>query len=443
MLSSALELREVLTDSIHNLTSMSSLYVKNPEKDFTRNRKLSFEKVITFILCMGGGSLTNELMNYFGCTPDLVSASAFVQQRKKLLPTALEALFHSFVKKTDKPVLYGGYRLLAVDGSALQIPTDKKDSESFYPGASNQVPYNLLHINAMYDLLRHVYTDALLQKGRVRDENQALINMVDRAANYPAILLADRGYESYNVFAHIQEKGWRYLIRIKDYEANVGITQGLDLPDQDEYDVPIHLLVTRSQTKEAKKLAADRNKYKIFYNNQKLDYLPSKVSASDPLKFYSFSFRVVRFKISDTAYETVITNLDQNSFPPKSLKQLYAMRWGIETSFRHLKHTIGLLHFHAKKAELIFQEIFSRLIMYNFSELVISFVEIHQDNRKFAYKVNFSIAVHICRQFLSGDIAPPRLESFIAKFISPIRPGRFAPRIQSAKSYTSFSCRMA
>lgn len=142
MLSSASEPGEALTDLIHNLTSKASLYVKNPEKDFTRNRKLSFEKVITFILCMGGGSLTNELMNYFGCTPDLVTASALVQQRKKLLPAALEALFHSFVKKTDKPVLYGGYRLLAVDGSALQIPTDKNDLESFYPGASNQVPYN-------------------------------------------------------------------------------------------------------------------------------------------------------------------------------------------------------------------------------------------------------------------------------------------------------------
>lgn len=443
MFTSALEIKEILFNLIHDLNSTAKHYVKNPETDFTRNRKLSLEKITAFILCMGGGSLTNELMSHFGCTADLVTASAFVQQRKKLLPTAFESLFHSFVKKTDKSVLYDGYRLLAVDGSALQIPTDKDDTDSFYPGSSNQEPYNLLHINAMYDLLGHVYTDAILQKGRVRDEDQALINMVDRAADYPTILLADRGYESYNVFAHIQEKGWRYLIRIKDYEAKVGITQGVDLPSQDEYDVPIHLLVTRSQTKEAKELAANRNKYKIFYRNQKLDYLPSKVSISDPLKFYAFSFRIVRFKISDGTYETVITNLDESSFPPNKLKQLYAMRWGIETSFRHLKHTIGLLHFHAKKAELIYQEIFSRLIMYNFTQLIISLVNVRQENKKYVYKVNFSRAVHICRRFLSDNIAPSGLESFIAKFISPIRPGRSAPRIQTAKSFASFSYRMA
>ena len=241
--------------------------------------------------------------------------------------------------------------------------------------------------------------------------------MVDRATNHPAILLADRSYESYNVFAHIQEKGWHYLIRIKDHETNVGITQGLDLPNQDEYDVPVHLLVTRRQTKEAKKLATDRNHYKIFYNSQKLDFLPPQITNSNSLKFYPFSFRIVRFKLSDSTYETVITNLDKNFFPPKKLKQFYAMRWGIETSFRHLKHTIGLLHFHAKKAELIYQEIFSRLIVYNFTKLIVSFVNIRQ---KYVYKVNFSVAVHICRRFLSINTVPSGLESLIAKFISPI-----------------------
>lgn len=97
---------------------------------------------------MGGGSLTNELVDHFGCTADLVTTSAFVQQRQKLLPAALETLFHSFVEKTDKSALYDGYRLLAVDGSALQIPTDKNDAESFL------VIYHQLALNL---LLRSLY----------------------------------------------------------------------------------------------------------------------------------------------------------------------------------------------------------------------------------------------------------------------------------------------
>lgn len=47
--------------------------------------------------------------------------------------------------------------------------------------------------------------------------------MVDRSAIESALLLADRGYESYNNLAHIQEKGWNFLIRIKDGTAGIGI----------------------------------------------------------------------------------------------------------------------------------------------------------------------------------------------------------------------------
>lgn len=444
MPTSASEIKKILFNLIHDLNSTASLYARFPNKDFTRDRKLPFEKVITLLLGMGGGSLSNELMDYFGCTVDLVTASAFVQQRKKLLPTALETLFHRFVEETDTAALYDGYRLLAVDGSALQIPTDRDDVDSFYPNASGKESYNLLHMNAMYDLLGHTYVDAVVQKGRIRDENRALINMVDRAAsNHPAILLADRGYESYNVFAHIQEKGWRYLIRIKDNGVNGGIAHGLDLPTQDEYDFPIQMSFTRSMSNKSKQLATARNRYKILYRHQNFDFLPPKVDASAPVAFYDISFRIVRFKISDDSYETVITNLDQNLFPPQKLKELYAMRWGIETSFRRLKHTIGLLNFHAKKAELVCQEIFARLVMYNFTQLIITFTAIIRNSKKYAYKANFSAAAHICRLFFLGSTVLSSPEILIQKFIIPTRPNRFAPRIQTKKSFSSFSYRMA
>ena len=81
--------------------------------------------------------------------------------------------------------------------------------------------------------------------------------------------------------------------------------------------------------------------------------------------FFKLSFRLVRFPISDTMQETIITNLDADEFPAAEIKRLYAMRWGIETSFRELKYTLGLLHLHSKKVEFIHQEIFAKLTMYN------------------------------------------------------------------------------
>ena len=52
---------------------------------------------------------------------------------------------------------------------------------------------------------------------------------------------------------------------------------------------------------------------------------------------YDLRFRVVRFRISGGCYETVYTNLDSETFPIGKIKELYRLRWGIETSFRELK----------------------------------------------------------------------------------------------------------
>lgn len=78
------------------------------------------------------------------------------------------------------------------------------------------------------------------------------------------------------------------------------------------------------------------------------------------------NLRVVRFPISDNEYECILTNLPDNEFSIDEIKELYALRWGIETSFRELKYAVGLACFHSKKREYIIQEIWARLILYYF-----------------------------------------------------------------------------
>jgi inorganic pyrophosphatase len=65
----------------------------------------------------------------------------------------------------------------------------------------------------MYDLCNRLYVDAVIQPGRRANEHKALINMVDRShIKDKVIVIADRNYESYNDFAHIEQKGWNYVI---------------------------------------------------------------------------------------------------------------------------------------------------------------------------------------------------------------------------------------
>lgn len=433
--------KNALYDTIQAMTACKWLFSVRPGKDLTRNRKFPFQKMISSILAFRGGTLNQEIMDFFGLDPSIGTSSAFIQQRAKILPEAFECLFQHFTNKVDENKLYHGLRLLAADGSALQIPANPRDPDSFFPGVNGQKAYNLLHINAMYDLLQHIYVDAIVQKRRCADESGALTDMVDRSDIKNALLLADRGYESYNNLAHIQEKGWNFLIRVKD-NTN-GITSGLSLPNADELDIPFSLKLTRKKTNEVKELLKNKNHYKSVASSQRFDYLPQKSRKHDPTVFYMLSFRIVRFPISDTHCETIITNLDSELFPLAEIKRLYAMRWGIETSFRDLKHTLGLLHLHAKKVEFVLQEIFAKLTMYNFCELITQSVVIQQGHRKHTYKVNFSDAVHICFEFFLKNLPPPVVEALLMKYISPIRPGRKDTRKPTQKAAFSFTYRVA
>lgn len=425
-----------LTEIISKMALEPKLFVKNPNIDFTRNRKLSFETVMNLMLSMGGNNLTNELMEYFHYDVDMASSSAFIQQRNKLLPFAFEFLLNEFTHSFQDLKTYDDYRLLAVDGSDLNIYHNPNDADTYFQSNPNSKGFNQVHLNAMYDLCNKLYVDVCIQPARKENEFRALTDMADRSnISGDVIVIADRGYESYNVFAHIEQKGWKYAIRVKDVMSN-GILSALKLPQEDEFDVNINKILTRKQTKDIK---SNPELYKFLPQNSTFDYL------DNINMFYPIKFRVVRFKISENTYETIITNLDSEKFPPKKIKEIYHLRWGIETSFRELKYAIGLISFHSKKVEHITQEIFARLVMYNFCELITMHVVIQQKETKYSYQVNFTRAIQICIYYFKcqSDISPPNVEALIRKNILPIRDGRKDPRKVKAKTVVSFLYRVA
>lgn len=435
------QLKNLLLSEINSVSKRADVFSFDSGKNFIRKRKLPFETVIKTIIGMESKSLTNEMIDVFEAEPSMPTASAFVQQRCKIKPEAFKTIFDGFTSKlvSEKD---DELRILAIDGSDVQIATNPNDKSSYYPGANGQKPYNLLHLNALFDLTHKIYTDSVIQGRMDLNEHSALQEMVDRSSIKKALVIADRGYESYNNMAHIKEKGWYFLIRIKD--GVNGIKNGLELPACDVFDVPISLKLSRKQTNEMKeRYIKDKNHYKLIPHSTPFDYLDIKLRKSDPLQYYELDFRVVRFKISDDSYETVLTNLDIDKYPPNKLKELYSSRWGIETSFRDLKYTIGMLDFHSKKVMCIQQEIYAHLIMYNFTEMITSHVVIEKKQRKYTYKANFSVAAHMCRLFYQGKTTSPNLETIIARNIIPIRPDRHRERKLTAKIFHGFLYRVA
>lgn len=429
--------KNALLDTIKEMSRNSWLFVKNPGRDYTRKRKLDFETFLQFFLSMEGKPIGVELLEHFRFSPNAPSVSAFNQQRSKVLPEAFEFLFHTFTDMTIKQNLYKGYRLIACDGSDLNIFRNPKDESTFYHSLPTNQGFNQLHLNAFYDLKNRVYTDAIIQDRTEENEFRACVQMIDRTSlSGKVMLIADRGYENYNIFAHAEQKGWKYVIRVKDIHSN-GITSGLHITEEGEFDKNFSLLLTRRQTNEVR---LQPLRYKFMPTCQTFDFLP--VGSKDT---YPVSFRVVRFLISENTYETIITNLDATEFSPAMIKEIYHMRWGIETSFRELKYAVGLTQFHSKKVEYIKQEIYARLVLYNFCEIITTDVVITNKKKcKHAYQVNFTMAICICKKYLKcEDISPPNVELVIQKYILPIRPGRRDPRKVKPQTAVGFIYRVA
>lgn len=426
------QIRDFLKNAIESVSTSVSDYVENPGKDFSRCRKLPADRLIQFLIAEGSSTTKNELFDFFGMSSQTPSSSAFFQQRQKLKPEALKKVLDSFVESvTSCNNTPSKYRFIAADGSTATFFSRKKYSphEDYFtsPGNSIKGAYSI-HINAFFDLNSHIYTDALLQPVHQKDEFKAFCTIVDRHPVSPDsknVYIGDRGYCSYNNMAHVIENGQYFIFRTKDINKK-GLVGNFSYPDKDAFDIAVDVALVRSHSK---KIDCGDLYCRFIDAAASFDYL--KYGSED---IYPISFRVVRFKLSENSYECLVTNLPDDEFPSDRLKKIYFARWGIESSFRKLKYTIGLSNFHSYKPALVMQEIWARIITYNLTESMINETVIKKAKRKHSYKVNFSVAAHIVRISLRPHAVenPIDLMLLLARELIPIRENRQYNRLQTA-----------
>ena len=413
----------------------TSLFVKNPEKDFTRDRKLGFVQLIHFFLCMGSGCINHELLKYFYFLPDEVpTASAFIRQRAKLLPETFHHILTQFNLRFPTKGLWGRYSLIAADGCEFNIARNPQDPSTFHPASGrSKKGFNSLHTISLYDLLSKRYLDVVIQPGRHKNEFAALCQLIDRYiyGGCP-IFVADRGFASHNVFAHALEKGCFFAIRAKDVNTR-RLLAADSLPQQ--IDKWVDVIFTRSNSKKKRLHPELAPFYRYICKAVPFDFI------TDSCPEYPMRLRVVRFQIAEGVYENIITNLPSDEFSLEQIKHIYHLRWGQETSFRDLKHTIGTANFHSKSPEYIGFEILCRMTLYNFCTIITMEVPIKKRTGKWEYQVNLSMAIKICFEFLSDRMGPGSVNDLISRYILPIRPERTYARQLRFQAPASFAYR--
>jgi hypothetical protein len=426
MTKQSLLIREKFVSVINHLEQCREKYVVNPAKDFTRNRKLSFSSTLAYILGLKGESLQDEILSFVDYNADkLMTSSAVIQARSKFKLKLFKDLFENSKFQQYHHETYKGYRIFAHDGSDINLPIDDSDSETFID--QKYYPHNILHLNAFYDVQNKRFEAIELQGTNVANERGSLCDMV-KSLPLPekSIITSDRGYEGYNVCAHILEAGQDFVIRIRDFGNRLGST--LPLPEADEYDEVVSFQLTRGQTNAIKK---DPN-FVFVPATSTFDYLPQKYNGET----YPMTLRFARFKISEDTYELLITSLEREKFSTQDLKNIYHLRWGIETAFRELKYALELVDLHSRKKELILQELYAKVIMYNFAMQIAMEVHLEKNECQYDYQINFTRAFKICRQFFKDETID--VETLILSYILPIRPNRKDKRHLKVKTFGGF-----
>lgn len=70
--------KTTLGDIIDKMSRSLSSFVKNPDKDFIRKRKLDFKKMMHLIISMEIGSLNHELLNFLSMISQFLLALLFI-----------------------------------------------------------------------------------------------------------------------------------------------------------------------------------------------------------------------------------------------------------------------------------------------------------------------------------------------------------------------------
>ena len=389
---------------------------RKSDKDFTRKRKLTFPKIILFMLNSIKKSLQKELTEFFlnFSNEKNITNSAFCQSRMKLSHKAFIELNDGIIKEfyTDNIFnLWNGFRLLAIDGSRLQLPLSLELIEDF-GFAENQgaVPVPMAQASYCYDLLNNMIINSEIDRYETSEYNLALKHL-QKCQFEKDLLIYDRYYDGmWFMFYHILKKK-DFIIRM----ARNSITEVQNFFGSDE----------ESKIIEITKLHTDSQKQLKNLN----------------LEFKSFKIRLVKVILDNGEVEVLATSLlDEKKYPNKEFKWLYGKRWGIETNFDHLKNHLMIEDFTGLSSLSVLQDFFVSMFMANMQQIFISEAQDELKDQKkdteYEYKINKNLSFGFMKdRFIkilldkNADRNIKDLKELFKINPSPIRKGRSFPRV--------------
>ncbi len=370
----------MLIDSLSKLINDSEFIDrhKHNTKDFIRDRTLTFKVVVLFLLSNLKESVQSELGNFFAKIErsdvkiQKVSNSAFTQARAKLkhsvfieMNTVQTDLFYNTISYKT----WNGFRLIAIDGSTLQLPYTVKIHEEFGPVKINQtnVKKAMARISEAYDPLNNVIIDASISPFHV-SEFQMFEKHVEKL-NEKDLVIMDRNYTGFWVYKLLISRKMDFCIRVQA-NGNTKFINEFIASGQTESIVDVKCTTPNSKQK-CKELEIDTSDIKC---------------------------RLIRIELENKQIEVLITSLvDIYKYPYECFNELYHLRWGVEESYKILKCRIWIDNFSGKTVKAIHQDFFAKIFLANLTAILAfeANQEIKQkkENCKYEYQINWNNAL--------------------------------------------------
>lgn len=414
------DIRNHLDHCIQSVVDNRPCYVLDPISHMTRSRKLPFKTCLRLVLGMSALDNRNEISDFF-LEGDLPSDSALCQQRAKILPEAFRRIFHLFSLSFESILkTYRGYRILAFDGSQLRYPYNPKEPDCAYP--TNGKAHGNLNVAALMDCLNNLVIEARISSGTKIQEIVSLKDIVEsKQIPKNSIIICDRLYENYELFAYFYEYNHPFIIRVKDITAHSGLSHLYAPKEQEEFDIEVILHLRRSNEK-------------IYQMDPYHKYLNSTISFKylENKEMYELKFRLIRFKIQksdeNSSYECIVTSLDKEKFSLEEIKYLYSLRWKEEIGFRLLKYVENMAYLHSKKKLFVEQEIWAAFIMHNLNALILLAISSSLELKE-NFQVDYSTLAFNVQLFFKKRLNQEELLLRIKKFLTKVRPGRKYKRL--------------
>ena len=388
------------TKLIVNTTEFMEKSRKN-KKAFIRNRKVSFAMNILLIFACLKPSIQTGIDQFIidmDTGFNTYSKQAFSKRRQCILPEAFQELYRlstEFFYKEAGYKTYSGYRILAVDGSKVNLPCNKELMEIYgCQKSTNNLIQSL--VSCLTDVLNNVILDGIMApcNGNGRELAKQHILNLSKIKTDKDIILFDRGYPSAGLMQYIDQSGFKYIMRCST------------------------------------SFVASINK-KNFTNDGIIKHKFKKNGKE-------VTFRILRFSISNNTTEVLVTNIFEE-FSTSNFKELYNMRWGIEKTYNCIKNRFGLESFSGTKPVCILQDFYANLYLYNALAMLMygnnnKTPEKKDIETKYVYKINESQAVNKIRDnLIKAVMAESKIErnklfmkvyKQLQKELVPVRPNR-------------------